>query len=200
MTATPIRLYKAVRPDGTSFFDQATRWAVGKVTEHPHPNPTRASGYLSTSDAATDCAGFEWPCRLLVVEPVGAVWQPDPEDLPHKWAGHAFRVIEELPSHEALGPQGKHVAALIERAGTLTMQETDSLVAEWSAAWVAAWVAARSAAREAAWDAAWGAAWDAAGALVVRDLITTEDYDTLTLPWRQIVGRIHPDDPEVESC
>ncbi len=27
-------------------------------------------------------------------------------------------------------------------------------------------------------------------------VITATQYDTLTLPWRQTVGRIHPDDPE----
>ena len=60
-----------------------------------------------------------------------------------------------------------------------------------------------SAARAAAWDAAWAAARDAAGvaawALVVRDLIGTHGftqahYDTLTGPWRKVVGPCHPDD------
>ena len=221
MTTTPNRLYKAICPDGTSFHDHETRWVVGEVTRHPAPTRVgakRASGYLSTSDAATDCTGFDWPCRLLVVEPVGEVWQPDPKVMPHKWAGHGFRVTEELPSHEAFGPQSEHVVALIERAGTLTWQETDDLVARHTAlvaarvaAWVAArdaaWDAARNAARRAAQGAArnaartpgQGASWDAVGALVVRDLITTKDYDTLTLPWRRVIGRIHPDDPEVES-
>ena len=61
------------------------------------------------------------------------------------------------------------------------------------AARAAAWDATRAAAR----DAAWAAARDAAWALLVRDLITTEDYDTLTRPWRAAIGPIHPDDPEL---
>ena len=61
----------------------------------------------------------------------------------------------------------------------------------------AAWGAARGAAWGAAWDAAWGAAWDAACALVARDLISTEHYDTLTTPWRTVIGPIHPDDPNL---
>ena len=72
--------------------------------------------------------------------------------------------------------------------------------AAWNAARVAAWNAARVAARSAAGDAAWltarDAAWnaarvaaldaalDAAGALVVRDLITVTQFDTLTAPMR----------------
>ena len=214
MTTAPVSMYKAIRPDGTSFYDDRTRWVVGEVTSHPAPTTVgaeNARGYLSVADVPTDCAGLFWPCRLLVVEPVGEVWQPEPEDMPHKWAGHGFRVVEELPAHQVFGPQGEQVVALLERAGALTKQEVNSLIAARGAAWAAAWAAARDAARDAAraaaWDAAWAAAWDAAwaaawgsiGALVVRDLITTEDYDTLTLPWRRIVGRIHPDDPEVAA-
>ena len=67
------------------------------------------------------------------------------------------------------------------------------------ATWNAAWDAARDAARDATWnaarDAAWDAARDAALELLVRDLITTEDYDALTRPWRTAIGPIHPDDP-----
>ena len=210
MTTAPVRLYKAVRPDGTSFYDQATRWVVGEVTRHPNPTTVGAKGargYLSVADVPTDCTGFKWPCRLLVVEPVGEVWQPDPDDMPYKWAGHAFRVVEELPAHEVFGPQGEQVAALLERAGTLTKQEVNSLIAAldaaWDAAWAAAWGGAWNAARVAAWaaarNAARRAAENAAVALTVRDLITTEVYDTLTLPWRRVIGPVHPDDPEVES-
>jgi hypothetical protein len=64
--------------------------------------------------------------------------------------------------------------------------------AVWDAAWAAAWYAAKDAAkdaaRDAAWaaarDAAWAAAWYAAKAIIVKDLITPEQYDLLTQPWR----------------
>jgi hypothetical protein len=77
------------------------------------------------------------------------------------------------------------------------------------AAWAArnaARDAARNAALGAAWRAAWvageGAAWaarNAVGVLVVRDLIgkrgfTQDRYDTLTRPWRTVIGPVHPDD------
>lgn len=69
----------------------------------------------------------------------------------------------------------------------------------WIAASESAWVAASKAARVTASDAVWGAVWDAARALVVRDLIgqhgfTQAHYDTFTLPWRTVIGPIHPDD------
>ena len=63
------------------------------------------------------------------------------------------------------------------------------------AAWHAAWDAARDAVRDAARDATWDAARNAVLALLVRDIITTEDYDALTRPWRTAIGPIHPDDP-----
>lgn len=74
--------------------------------------------------------------------------------------------------------------------------------AAWYAAYGAAWAAARRAAWDAARRAAWDAAWDAAQAIVVRDLIgqhglTQDHYDTLTRPWRTVIGRIHPDDADL---
>ena len=43
-------------------------------------------------------------------------------------------------------------------------------------------------------DAAQDAACGAACGLVVRDVITTEDYDILTRAWRTVIGPIHPED------
>lgn len=42
----------------------------------------------------------------------------------------------------------------------------------------------------------------AAHALIVRELITSStftqsDYDLLTRPWREVIGKVHPDDPEL---
>jgi len=95
--------------------------------------------------------------------------------------------------------------------------------AAWNAAWNAARDAGRGEAWWAAWDAAWWAAgraaWDAAwyapagalgarraaattaAALSMRHLIsdhgfTRHHYDTLTGPWREVIGPVHPDDIE----
>ena len=197
----------------------------GRTLPHTVKHPTAkwvgsdASGYLSVSTVPTDCTGMEWPCRLLTVEPVGGcqVTIPNPDTLPHKRASVAWRVTGEVDAHAALGPQSAQIAALIGRAATITEDEAQRLhaYAAWDAArgaardaargaaWDAAWDAARGAARDAArgaawdaaWDAAWGAARDAAWALVARDLIGAEHYDTLTTPWRTVIGTIHPDDP-----
>ena len=181
--------YKAVRPDGTDWFTGKLRWLPedgiipegGWLVEHPNPGPVGdgdAVGYLSVATAPTDCTEMVWPTRLLRVEPVGEVWTPHPYDLPNKRAAQAWWVIEERPAHEALGPQGREVAALIETARGLTPDQLDAIYAArgaawgaawdaaWGAAWYAAWGASRKAARDAAWnvarDAARGAAWDAA--------------------------------------
>ena len=175
--------FKAVRPDGTDFHTGTVQWAPPEGHEGEwivrHPAATEigddASGYLSVATVATDCTAMSWPCRLLTVEAIGDVTIPSPSDLPSKRAGVAFRVTGELPAHEALGPQGEAAAALIDRARRLTADELDSLAA----------------ARD--------AAWDAARALVVRDLITTDQYDTLTRTWREVIGPIHPDDPDMRG-
>ena len=206
--------YKAVRPDGTDFYSGRVAWdRVGEIVRHPNPgnlSGTYAKGYLSVSVSPTDCTGMKWPCRLFEVEPVEGVpvWKPTPS-LPSKRASHAWRVVGELPAHEALGPNGAEVAAFLDLLPTLTRTQW---AATRDAARDAAWDAARGATgnvsrgaarvttRAAAWDAALDAAWDAAWraaraaalaavrgatrALLARDLITTEHFDVLTAPMR----------------
>ncbi len=124
---------------------------------------------------------------------------------------------------DVFGPQWEPICALVLRAARLTGEEAQALRTAREAAWAAtrdatweasrdaAREAARDAAREAAWDAAWDATWsatwsaawaatrDATWALTVRDLIgrhgfTQAHYDTLTGPWRKVIGPVHPDD------
>ena len=210
--------YKAVRPDGMDFYSGRVLWdRVGEIVEHPAPGSLGgedARGYLSVSASPTDCTGMKWPCRLFAVEPVEGVpvWEPTPS-LPSKRASHAWRVVRELPAHEALGPNGVEVVAFLDLLPTLTRTQWDAtrdaaLDATWGAARAAAlaatrdaalaatWGAARAAALAATWaatwaaaldaalDAAWDAALAAARALLVRDLITTKHFDTLTAPMR----------------
>jgi hypothetical protein len=224
--------YKATRPDGTDFktgtIDYAAALASGEVIRHPRRTiPNEPSTYLSVSVEPADCTGLSWPCRLFRVEPVGKVLGGLAVSS-NKRACHALRVVEELPAHMALGPNGEAVTTFIERCRTLTPEQMARLTAAWEAAWnaalaaareaareaargaawTAAWDAAcdaaREAAREAAWEAAWDAAWaaarsaatgaargaawdaacDAARAILVRDLITPELYDSLVQPFR----------------
>jgi hypothetical protein len=217
--------YKATRPDGTDFhtgdIDYAEALASGDVVTHPLKSKRKndAHYYLSVATTPTDCAGLRWPCRLFEVEPVGKVWVPDPTGLPNKVACKSLRVVRELDSVDALGPQGAQLRDLVGQAARLTDPQVRGLVAAWvaagaaarAAAWDAAWSAAAAAAAAAAWDAAWDAAWseaaaaarDAASGLQSRDLIGQHPgwdqaaYDLLTGPWRKVVGRIHPDDEEL---
>ena len=225
--------FKAVRMDGTDFYTGIVQWLPpigeplpegGLIVRHRTARKRTtddAAHYLSVATVPTDCTGMEWPCRLARVERTrAAVWQPAPNALPNKAASWQWRVVEELDATLTLGPQGREVAALIERAARLTDDEVAGLATAWyatgddawyaaryttrAAAWdaaryaafsasgVAAWDAARYTTRDAAWDAARYAAryavWYAASALTVRDLISTERYDTLTRPWASVIG------------
>ena len=187
------RYYKATRLDGTDFRTGTVLYEVGKRTTHPTSKKRTKndpSTYLSVSTVPTDCTGFRWPCRLFAVEGVGKPVKA--ANLSNKRCFLAVDVVEELPAWQAFGPQGEQVASLIDRAGRLTADEANSLYAAWDAARAAARAAARPAAREAARDAAWDPAWpaarDAAWALIVRDLITPDQFDTLTRPWVQVIN------------
>ena len=183
------------------------------MTEHVRCTWCRGTGQTEP----TNCTGMQWPCRLARLEAVDtAVWTPDAIALPNKRAAVAWLVTAEVDAWQALGPQGREVAAIIDRVHMLTTDEWRQLTAAWgaawgfgrgavrgaarnaarNAAWDAAWDAAGDAARNAArnaawaaaWDAAWAAAWDATLATLVRDLITPKQYDLLMAPWRTVIG------------
>ena len=198
--------WKAVRPDGMDFFSGKVRWLPpvgeplpegGLIVRHPTAATPSfgddAADYLSVSTEAASCTGMQWPCRLALVEAAdAAVWTPDATASPDKRAAVIWLVTAEVDAWQALGPQGREVVAIIDRARMLTTDELRQLGAAWDAAWGAAWGAAwdaaRGAARGAAWDAAWDAARDAALATLVRDLITPKQYDLLMAPWRTVIG------------
>ena len=165
--------YKATRPDGTDFYtglvDYAAALASGEpLPELPGGGEFPGEGWYHLATVPTECVGMSWPCRLFEVEPVGSVHADT--DHPHKIGTTSVRVLREVDAHQALGPQGEHVAALIERCRSLTGDDLDRLYAAWVATQdtariavrVAAWDAARVAARVAAMDAAWDFAWDTA--------------------------------------
>ena len=191
-----VNYYKATRPDGTDFhtgtIDYARALETGEVIRHPAKKMIRDEPwtYLSVSVHPANCTGMSWPCRLFRVEPVGRTLKAKISE--SKRSCSALRVVEELPAHMALGPQGEEVVALIERCRSLTTEEGRRLDAARNAACDAAWDAARDAARDAAWDAARNAARNAARdvalALLTRDLISTEHFDLLYGPWREVMS------------
>lgn len=211
--------FKAVRPDGTDFYtgtiDYAAALGGEPVTLPVVPDPECCTSnvlHASTVPAET-LVGGSWPCRLFEVTGTPVA------DEGHKRGFFSLTVAREVDAHQALGPHGEQVAALIDRAGKLTAGEGEKLDAAWDAARdatrYAAWdgarvavlnaalassrIAARVAARVAALVAAQDGARDAALALVVRDLISKEHYDLLTGPWAQVIGPAHPDDPTRED-
>lgn len=72
-----------------------------------------------------------------------------------------------------------------------TSDRADAWHAAKAAAWTASWNASRDSTWDRTWDVAWTASWSAAWAAVVRDLITPDQHDTLTAPWRAAF----PEDP-----
>ena len=210
--------YKATRLDGTDFYTGSVDY-VAALTSGKRVRvrtPVRAYYVCCTrhvfhaSDVPTETLiGGSWPCRLFEV-----TGRPVAQER-HKFGFRSLAVVREVESWRALGPQGREVAAFVERAKALTDDDARRLAAARAAAWdaardaarvaagVATWDAARVAAGGATWDAARAAAgdaaWDAAWAIVVRDLISTEHYDTLTMPWRTVAGPIHADDTAVTA-
>jgi hypothetical protein len=156
--AAPSIMYKAVGLDYTSDWDvqgslRATtpplRWDVGSVVPSPGSEGTvrrdgpRTCLWLYKDPAKTlHEMGQRWPCRLLEVEPLGDVIDSDGD---YSWTCFPkARVIREIEAWRALGPQGEHVAALIDRAERVTAEEARRLtaapdIADWVDRWDGAW-------------------------------------------------------------
>jgi hypothetical protein len=138
--------------------------------------------------------------RLAAARAAAPAWAVAPARAA-AWA--AARDAAPARARAAAWAAGRDAAATRAAAWAASRAAGRAAAAAWEA--VPAWVAApaRAASRD--------AARDAAQALAVRDLIgliiptlgrphgfTQAHYDTLTMPWRTVIGRIHPDDPEVK--
>jgi hypothetical protein len=167
--------FKATLPDGTDFHSGTVAYRVGETVSVSESARRRTAKcctdsvlHASTVPAET-LIGGEWPCRLFEV-----TGRPVAEE-GHKRGFRKLTVLREVDAHLALGPQGEHVAALIQRAGVLSAAEAGGLhaardaardAAAFAALYAAAYAAgtaARYAGRAAAWVAAGAAAQDAAG-------------------------------------
>lgn len=213
--------FKATRPNGTDFntgrIDYAKGLETGEPVKHPHARrgSEDATDYLSISTLATDCTGFSWPARLFEVKPVGRVWTPHKDTLPHKRAAAGVTVVKELPAHLLFGPQGEQIVALLDQFAKLSLKDREALYRGRPLNWYDAYraVALRDGhAGRAGLGAArcalgfrlgdWrgdGSAYGAALALLCRHLIgngfTQTQYDTLAAPWVKVTGqKLHPED------
>ena len=112
------------------------------------------------------------------------------------------------------GPNTEAVEALIEKVKTITPEQAETLAIIWERSnncadeWDEVWLRAihASEGRRGEWEAAWDAigmfrkrtyemgghavehaAWEATAALVVKDLISAEDFDILYRAWASVM-------------
>lgn len=189
------------------------RLGAGNIREHGWVQGTlkdKAGRVCLTGSLRPFCTPGDWRLLQAVLEhrERAEEWN----DLPERTEAEVVEFLEtaeitDADLAETFGPQWKEVRALVRRASALSADEEAQLSASWDTAGRTARRAARDAAWSAAGDASWRAYWYAARgaavgatrALIVRDLIgqhgfTQEHYDTLTAPWAQVIGKVHPDD------
>ena len=105
--------------------------------------------------------------------------------------GPNWETVVRLIRRVTAMPQARVAAKDASRIAAREAAKDASLDAFRVAAWVAAWDAAR--------EAAWVATGDAACAVVVRDLITKDHYQTLTAPIRAAIGSDWDTDTTIEE-
>jgi len=118
-------------------------------------------------------------------------------------------------TYEPYGPQTPQVENFLYRLTTLNNFQKSLLASQWKKneertgtmksrvnTWNAAALFEREDIRQVVfdrldygkWPEAWEAAVDGAEALLSRDLISAEEYITLTAPTRHVLGQLHPND------
>ncbi len=209
--------YKATRPNGTSFHDGVTRWEVGetvKIKVMDRRKTMCGKGILHASDAPGETlVNGTWPCRLFEVEgepiaqgghklgfheltvvrelPAWQVFGPNGEavvELIEQAARMTEDEVARMNDPYAARDAARDAAWNASHAAWIAAW--NAWIAAWNAshaAWYAARYAARDTARVAAWNAARDAARYAAAALVVRDLISEEDFQILYRPWASVM-------------
>ena len=154
----------------------------------------------TTAADMADVFGPQWEAIRDLVRRVAALTPAELDKLAA--AGYAAGYVAWYADWGAAGDAAGYAAWDAAWAAARAATGDAAGYAAWDAAWAAAWAAAGYAAGDAAGDAAGAAAWDAALAaagaaalaLVVRDLIGEQFYDTLTGPLRSIGITVHPAD------
>jgi hypothetical protein len=171
------QFYKVVDQNLASFHNPEFRYEIGTRARRIDTGTPKlcTSTVLHASREAPDAARYgRWPYRLLTVEGVPVVEQPD------KAGFRQLYVTGEVDVALCFGPNGAAVVDVISTIESATAGQLRQLAAAWAAAGDAAWdavwdtaraavwytarAAARAAARDAAEAAARAAAWAAAEA------------------------------------
>src|SRR5829696_4312692 len=148
----PVTYFKEASVAGRDF-DRGVTLELGTWTPRIGGLRMTLGGGYVVADRVTETAGAgEWPCRVYRVEVPDGDW---PRVDPHIIRVPTYRPVAELDAWEVLGPQGREVAALLDRAGRLTVNEVVRLASPTPEPWqsmydrASAVVAGRQAAVEA---------------------------------------------------
>jgi len=174
------KYYKALTPDLKSFYDNKTKWKVGKVVKVKKPDTSGAdcSEGIHLGTTIWNCfIGAKFPCRMFEAEPVGKIFYKGEDKIRCQGA----KLIKEIKPRQVIKinkeikriknikwfkprKPNKETERIVELAldafGVKAKLEYRTLLERQD--WAAAWDAARDVARDAAWGAARDAAWDVA--------------------------------------
>jgi len=112
----PVTYFKEASITGRDF-DRGVTLELGVWTPRQGSLRMTLGGGYVVADRVTETAGHgEWPCRVYRVEVPDGNW---PVVEPHVFRVPTYRPVAELESWSVLGPQGREVSALLDRAADL---------------------------------------------------------------------------------
>lgn len=127
------RYYKATTPEGTSFYDETTKWDVGKVISVPVKETKQLlpSDLPHTiDDPGETLSKCDWPCGLFIVDGQSVFREG------HQHGFFELKVIEEIEAWRSLGENGKEVEETLNSIQEKVLAIKNSISnPEWKAAW-----------------------------------------------------------------
>jgi len=175
--------YKAIRLDGTSHYDQATKWRIGKILRHPSPDPVSVGDCgegFHCSRNLLDAVGYQrGPSLYLLVDPIDIIKEGKdkvrsasvkplryltPQEVDELagfklWeANHPVNpfLLEAKPMDD-LEVKVRKWDSVKDSVGTSVRGSVWGSVRDsvWGSVWNSVW--------NSVWDSVWGSVWDSVG-------------------------------------
>jgi len=164
--------YKAIRLDGTSHYDQTTKWEIGKILSHPDPDPASTGDCgkgFHCSRNLLDAVGYQrGPSIYLLVDPIGII--KEGKDKVRSASVKPLRYLTPQDVDELAGFklwEANHpVNPLLLEAKPMDDDDLETKVRQWDSVRNSVGASVRDAVGHAVWDAVGHAVWDSAGASV----------------------------------
>jgi len=176
--------YKAIRLDGTSHYDQATKWRIGKILRHPSPDPVSVGDCgegFHCSRNLLDAVGYQrGPSLYLLVDPIDII--KEGKDKVRSASVKPLRYLTPQEVDELAGFklwEANHpVNPFLLEAKPMDDYDLETKVRQWDSVWASVWASVRASVGDSVRNAVGDSVWDSVRTSV-RTSVGTSVWDSV---------------------